>query len=154
MMERGCVMRLTEATGRRWNDSPSPFPLPPSPFPPSTPIVPFFEKRRFSACALTGLYINGFQVRSVAQPGSALDWGSRGRGFESRRSDHLFKDLRHPPPSSSLHKKSRFTVAVHQGFFSALGGAHKHQGKTKLCHRRESPCAPEPLGIYTFERIR
>ena len=26
--------------------------------------------------------------RSVAQPGSALDWGSRGRGFESRRSDH------------------------------------------------------------------
>lgn len=28
--------------------------------------------------------------RSVAQPGSALDWGSRGRGFESRRSDHYF----------------------------------------------------------------
>ncbi len=26
--------------------------------------------------------------RSVAQTGSALDWGSRGRGFESRRSDH------------------------------------------------------------------
>lgn len=33
--------------------------------------------------------------RSVAQPGSALDWGSRGRGFESRRSDHfgLFRFL-------------------------------------------------------------
>jgi hypothetical protein len=30
--------------------------------------------------------------RSVAQPGSALDWGSRGRGFESRHSDQ-FKDL-------------------------------------------------------------
>lgn len=55
---------------------------------PSTPFDPFFMKRPFSACALTGLYINGFQVRSVAQPGSALDWGSRGHGFESRRSDH------------------------------------------------------------------
>ena len=29
--------------------------------------------------------------RSVAQPGSALYWGCRGRGFESRRSDHLSK---------------------------------------------------------------
>ena len=28
--------------------------------------------------------------RSVAQPGSALVWGTRGRGFESRRSDHFF----------------------------------------------------------------
>lgn len=27
-------------------------------------------------------------VRSVAQPGSALDWGSRGRRFKSGRSDH------------------------------------------------------------------
>jgi hypothetical protein len=26
--------------------------------------------------------------RSVAQPGSALRWGCRGRGFESHRSDH------------------------------------------------------------------
>ena len=29
------------------------------------------------------------RLRSVAQPGSALDWGSRGRRFESCRSDHL-----------------------------------------------------------------
>ena len=27
--------------------------------------------------------------RSVAQPGSALYWGCRGRGFESRHSDQL-----------------------------------------------------------------
>jgi hypothetical protein len=27
--------------------------------------------------------------RSVAQPGSASDWGSEGRGFESRHSDHV-----------------------------------------------------------------
>ena len=26
--------------------------------------------------------------RAVAQLGSALEWGSRGRGFESRRPDH------------------------------------------------------------------
>jgi hypothetical protein len=28
------------------------------------------------------------QRRAVAQLGSALEWGSRGRGFESRRPDH------------------------------------------------------------------
>lgn len=28
-------------------------------------------------------------VRNVAQPGSALRWGCRGRGFKSRRSDHF-----------------------------------------------------------------
>ena len=27
--------------------------------------------------------------RAVAQLGSALEWGSRGRGFESRRPDHV-----------------------------------------------------------------
>ncbi len=28
--------------------------------------------------------------RAVAQFGSALPWGGRGRGFESRQSDHLY----------------------------------------------------------------
>ena len=32
--------------------------------------------------------------RSVAQPGSASDWGSGGRGFKSRRSDHSFNQAR------------------------------------------------------------
>ena len=27
-------------------------------------------------------------IRSVAQPGSALVWGASGRGFKSRHSDH------------------------------------------------------------------
>ena len=35
----------------------------------------------------------GFLVRAVAQPGSALAWGARGREFESHRPDH-FTDLR------------------------------------------------------------
>ena len=29
------------------------------------------------------------RLRSVAQPGSALVWGTSGRGFESRRSDQF-----------------------------------------------------------------
>jgi capsular polysaccharide biosynthesis protein len=33
--------------------------------------------------------------RSVAQSGSALYWGCRGRGFESRRSDQIFQHVRH-----------------------------------------------------------
>lgn len=31
---------------------------------------------------------NAQLVRGVAQPGSALAWGARGREFESRRPDH------------------------------------------------------------------
>ena len=37
-----------------------------------------------------GLNIVG-PSRSVAQPGSALAWGARGRRFESSRSDHFFQ---------------------------------------------------------------
>ena len=33
------------------------------------------------------------RCRDVAQPGSALDWGSRGRGFESRHPDHIFESV-------------------------------------------------------------
>jgi hypothetical protein len=40
--------------------------------------------------------------RNVAQPGSALDWGSRGRGFESRHSDHLS-----PSPKRKSRKFTR-----------------------------------------------
>ena len=35
--------------------------------------------------------------RSVAQSGSALVWGTRGRGFESRRSDQLKQEVRRNP---------------------------------------------------------
>src|SRR5262245_44724072 len=37
--------------------------------------------------------------RGVAQPGSALDWGSRGRWFKSSRPDHLLQLL----GESTLH---------------------------------------------------
>lgn len=41
----------------------------------------------FSICAINFLGTSMY-LRSVAQPGSALVWGTRGRGFKSRRSDH------------------------------------------------------------------
>ena len=46
--------------------------------------------------------------RAVAQFGSALDWGSRGRGFKSRRPDEIATD---PRPSGL-------------GFFNVPNRAH------------------------------
>ena len=34
-----------------------------------------------------------FRQRAVAQSGSVLAWGARGRGFESRQPDHYFFSL-------------------------------------------------------------
>ena len=45
--------------------------------------------------------------RGVAQPGSALAWGARGRRFESFRSDHL--------------NKSRTYVKTGSPFFMSVG---------------------------------
>ena len=46
--------------------------------------------------------------RDVAQFGSALEWGSRGREFDSRHSDH---------------KSNDFTLEI-VGFFSFVGWPH------------------------------
>ena len=35
------------------------------------------------------------QSRGVAQPGSALAWGARGRGFKSRRPDQVAEMVRY-----------------------------------------------------------
>ncbi len=43
----------------------------------------FAEQHKFVLC----------EIRGVAQPGSALAWGARGREFESRRPDQYFKGL-------------------------------------------------------------
>ncbi len=45
-----------------------------------SPPLAFFEKMGYNE-----------PVRSVAQPGSALVWGARCRGFKSRHSDQLKK---------------------------------------------------------------
>ncbi len=42
---------------------------------------------RFPSCRLKISPYNLASVRGVAQPGSALAWGARGREFESRRPD-------------------------------------------------------------------
>jgi hypothetical protein len=39
--------------------------------------------------------------RAVAQLGSALEWGSRGRGFESRRPDQFSVNLLNAPQCAS-----------------------------------------------------
>jgi hypothetical protein len=36
-----------------------------------------------------GKQVDAAQSRGVAQPGSALAWGARGRGFKSRRPDQI-----------------------------------------------------------------
>ena len=45
----------------------------------------FFLLEKASTAPHLSLLLN----RAVAQLGSALEWGSRGRGFESRRPDHF-----------------------------------------------------------------
>jgi hypothetical protein len=42
-------------------------------------------------------------VRDVAQSGRVLEWGSRGRGFESRRPDHPSPSLFVPFAASRGH---------------------------------------------------
>ena len=46
-------------------------------------------------CIAAGLKLRA--RRAVAQSGSALDWGSRGREFESHRPDHF--SATHEPPA-------------------------------------------------------
>jgi hypothetical protein len=47
-----------------------------------------FDQRRGSVAEVPGLQFRLFdQSRDVAQSGSALQWGCRGRGFKSRRPD-------------------------------------------------------------------
>ena len=68
--------------------------------------------------------------RGVAQPGSASDWGSGGRRFESCRPDQLFRKAK-PSPQE-------------QGFFRLLG---RITGKKKARYgaRRQKNCRPLQL---------
>ncbi len=43
----------------------------------------------FGVAVEAGIQLYLHILRGVAQPGSALAWGARGRGFESRRPDQL-----------------------------------------------------------------
>jgi hypothetical protein len=58
----------------------------------------------------------------VAQPGSALVWGTRGRGFESRHSDQIFRGtwLRDGAVSVKISQPSRFETLVVPILFTAL----------------------------------
>ena len=55
-------------------------------------------------------YFDAVMNRNVAQPGSALAWGARGRGFKSRRPDRVDKNVTAPifcPPQRSEGGPSR-----------------------------------------------
>ena len=68
------------------------------------------ESRKFRTCTQTLGLLRLSAVRSVAQPGSALDWGSRGRGFESRHSDQQIKQLEEfPQPTLRWRSDCRST---------------------------------------------
>ena len=70
-------------------------------------------------------------VRTIAQFGSALDWGSRGRGFKSRWSDQESPSFR------------RFPRHRNGGFFVSRGG----QGRCTTDLRLRGPMAGNLLTI-------
>src|SRR5699024_175173 len=74
-------------------------------------VVPVGKNRR-RLCAR--------RSRDVAQFGSALDWGSRGRGFKSRRPDTEAAVQRgvHRPVDPFLLSRCRSSRAVHSLSFS------------------------------------
>ena len=66
-------------------------------------------------------------VRTIAQFGSALDWGSRGRGFKSRWSDQ-------ESPSSR-----RFHSIETAGFSLCLGSELRHTAPQNGIYRSRKP---------------
>ncbi len=67
--------------------------------------------------------------RGVAQSGSALAWGARGREFESRRPDHFFlisreKKLKiHGQPNIFFKKRNGLPWKIVQNGISAMFAA-------------------------------
>ncbi len=66
-----------------WESSPTLRPL-------GLPVPTLCPRARFPACAQNPMRLRLRTSRSVAQPGSAPEWGSGGRRFESFHSDHFF----------------------------------------------------------------
>ncbi len=80
------------------------------------PLLLYLYSSSFPAITLPG--------RSVAQPGSALHWGCRGREFESRRSDHfslkfvVFSEAALPCASAYMNK--HFTAEMVEALYDGL----------------------------------
>jgi hypothetical protein len=81
-----------------------------------------FDKRHFGPCTTNLENIGVFAVRSVAQPGSALDWGSRGRRFESGHSDQI--------PRQSPSKPKRLAAPRHGVVFYLWKRLLNHVART------------------------
>ena len=73
------------------------------------------RRRRRSAC------VECAAIRGVAQPGSALAWGARGREFESRRPDQSFESRRasfRASPFFSGGRSVRILVSNDDGYLA------------------------------------
>ena len=56
----------------------------------SNPVIPTTSRSRKSGLILSAFhFLNIYYMPGCSAAGSALDWGSRGRGFKSRHSDHV-----------------------------------------------------------------
>jgi FKBP-type peptidyl-prolyl cis-trans isomerase len=85
--------------------------------------------RRASVPQLEGIQLRSLNFRDVAQSGSALQWGCRGRGFKSRRPDSARPRsdqsvISHQTSEFSLH---RLLVLLSAGAL-ACGGDTKSKG--------------------------
>ena len=99
-------------------------------------------------------------TRSVAQPGSALAWGARGRGFKSRRSDRSLLGGGVPPGkkggirnSSAIHKKGSWDE-LGQGVAGSyiLTGLNERSEVRSIVEMRISPMVENPGPRFTRGR--
>jgi hypothetical protein len=99
---------------------------------------------------------SGFR-RDVAQPGSALAWGARGREFKSRRPDqsHFKGFTRRCLRARSLRQvrcrcQGFFGGKITQAHWSAFrAGAHREKAATRMRATRIYDAAPSVKGWHT-----
>ncbi len=108
-----------------------------------------FNKRRLPK-EFTPLILCALSRRAVVQLGRTLEWGSRGREFESRRPDHASLQGCHfarTAPTAGLllelasHRSRRTTATHHSG---AAKHCTPHSRKTKPSPQKP-PAAREPI---------
>ncbi len=88
---------------------------------------------RFIECSVS-IGIQSNKIRNVAQPGSALLWGGRGRGFKSRRSDQKLSTYRIPPIPHHRDNTDQNPTQADRNGLSIKGinsRIHRHKNKSK-----------------------
>ena len=87
--------------------------------------------------------------RNVAQPGSALAWGARGRGFKSRRSDRSTAGRGNSTGCSHFTEAQKGSPPIRQKGWRTQK-ARKHGGcaapKMKSQRSEQNPACPDVVG--------